>query len=103
MRIDGALPVPENQQVQKSAGSGSSAPQGQSAPITSAEDHAQLSLDSGTVQQLTAKAAQMPEIRQERVNALRQAVGRGTYQVSDQQLADAIGSELLSAGQLRLT
>jgi anti-sigma28 factor (negative regulator of flagellin synthesis) len=29
------------------------------------------------------------------VNALRQAVNDGSYQVSNQQLADAIGSDLL--------
>ena len=103
MRIDGALPVPENQQTQKVTNSGASAPQGQSAPTPTGQDQAQLSVDSGTVQQLKAKLSQLPEVRQERVNALRQAVNGGTYQVSNQQLADAIGSELLSSGQMRLT
>ena len=103
MRIDGALPVPENQQTQKVTNSGASASQGQSAPTLTGQDQAQLSVDSGTVQQLKAKLSQLPEVRQERVNALRQAVNGGTYQVSNQQLADAIGSELLSSGQMRLT
>lgn len=93
MRIDGALPVPENQQTPKAANSGASAPQSRTAALTSGQDQAQLSADSGTVQQLTAKVSQLPEVRQERVNALRQAVSSGSYQISDEQLANAIGSD----------
>ena len=47
------------------------------------------------MQQLKANLAQVPEVRQERVDALRQAMSNGSYQVSDQQLSDAIGSDLL--------
>ena len=47
------------------------------------------------MQQLKANLAQVPEVRQERVAALSQAVSSGAYQVSDQQLSDAIGSDLL--------
>ena len=103
MRIDAALPVPENQPTQKVANSGASVQQSASAPTASTQDQAQLSVDSGTVQQLKASLSQLPEVRQERVNALRQAVSKGSYQISNQQLGDAIGSDLLSTGQLRLT
>ena len=102
MRIDAALPLPENQQTPKVANSGSAAKQNRSAPATATQDKTQLSVDSATVQQLKANLSQVPEVRQERVDALRQAIGSGSYQVSDQQLSDAIGSDLL-AGQLRLT
>lgn len=103
MRIDGALPVPENQQTQKSANSGASASQGRYAPVISQQDQTQLSVDNGTVQELKAKLSQLPDVRQERVNALRQAISNGSYQVSNQQLGDAMGKDLLSSGQLRLT
>ena len=94
MRIDGALPLPENLQTQKVANSGS-APQGSPASIGSSQDQAQLSLDNNTIQQLKANLSQVPEVRQDRVDALSRAVSNGTYQVSDQQLSDAIGSDLL--------
>ena len=74
---------------------GSSAQQNRSAPVDSSQDQAQLSVDNNTIQQLKANLSQVPEVRQERVDALRQAVSSGSYQVSDQQLSDAIGSDLL--------
>jgi flagellar biosynthesis anti-sigma factor FlgM len=103
MRVDGALPLPENLQTENVASRASSAQPGfSSASIASSEDQAQLTVGGGILQQLRATLSQVPEIRQGRVDALRQAVGAGTYQISDQQLSDAIGSEML-AGQLRLT
>jgi flagellar biosynthesis anti-sigma factor FlgM len=101
MRIDAALPLPENQQPSKVASTGSSVPQNRSAPASSGQDQAQLSVDNGTIQNLKAQLGQVPEVRQDRVDALRQAISNGSYQVSDQQLADAIGSDQM-AGQLRL-
>ena len=44
---------------------------------------------------LAAQAALTPEIRQERVNQLRQAIDSGTYSVRDAQLAQAMVSDLL--------
>ncbi len=95
MRVDGALPVPENMQPDKVGRSGSSTQQSRPAPVNSGQDQAQLSVDNDTIQQLKANLSQVPEVRQERVDALRQAVSNGSYQVSDQQLSDAIGSDLL--------
>lgn len=94
MRIDGAVPLPENLQTPKTTNAGSPAPQNGTASVGSGQDQAQLSRDSGTVQQLKTMLSQVPEVRQDRVDALRQAIGNGTYQVSDQQLSDAIGSAL---------
>ena len=102
MRVDAPLSFPENLQPDKVASSGSPTQQSRPAPVDSGQDQAQLSVDSQTIQQLQTSLSQVPEVRQERVNALRQAVSNGTYKVSDQQLSDAIGSDLL-AGQLRLT
>jgi flagellar biosynthesis anti-sigma factor FlgM len=70
--------------------------------VDSDQDQAQLSVDGQAIQQLKATLSGVPEIRQERVNALRQAVSGGNYQISDQQLSDAIASDLL-AGQIGST
>ena len=96
MRVDGPLSIPENLQPDKVARSGSPTQQSSPAPVGSDQDQAQLSVDNNTIQQLKANLSQVPEIRQERVDALRQAVSNGSYQVSDQQLSDAIGSDLLA-------
>jgi negative regulator of flagellin synthesis FlgM len=95
MRIDAAFPLPENQQTSKMANSGSSVQQNRSVPAGSTQDQAQLSAPGTTVQQLKANLSQVPEVRQDRVDAVRQSLASGTYQVSDQQLSDAMGSDLL--------
>jgi flagellar biosynthesis anti-sigma factor FlgM len=97
MRIDGSFPLPESPQSDKVARSGSQTQQSSSAPVNSGQDQAQLSVGGQTIQQLNFSLSQVPEVRQERVDALRQVVSSGSYQVSDQQLSDAIGSELLGS------
>jgi negative regulator of flagellin synthesis FlgM len=101
MRVDAPLSFPENLQPQKVASSGSPTQQSRTAPVESGQDQAQLSVNNDTMRQLKASLSQVPEVRQERVEALRQAVSSGSYQVSDQQLSDAIGSDQLT-GQLQL-
>jgi flagellar biosynthesis anti-sigma factor FlgM len=54
------------------------------------EDQAELSGFHAQVRALAGQALQFPEIRQEKVNALRQAVLAGTYQPSSKQIADAV-------------
>jgi flagellar biosynthesis anti-sigma factor FlgM len=94
MRVDGPLPYPQNVQPAKVGRSGSSAQQSRPAPVESHRDQAQLSVDNATIQHLKSSLSQVPEVRQERVNALRPAVSSGSYQISDQQLSDAMGSDL---------
>ncbi len=101
MRVDGPLPLPENAQTTGVARAGSMGQSSSTLSVNSGPDEAQLSVDGQTIQGLQASLAQLPEARQEQVQALRQAVGSGNYQVSDQQLGDAMGSELLGA-QLQL-
>ena len=96
MRVDAPQSLPENTQPQKVERSGSSTHQSLATSVASNQDKAQLSVDSARVEQLKAALARVPEVRQERVDALRQALDKGTYQVTDQQLADAIHSELLT-------
>jgi flagellar biosynthesis anti-sigma factor FlgM len=95
MRVDGPLSIPENLQPDKVARAGTATQQNRPAPVGSGGDQAQLSVNNNTIQQLKANLSQVPEVRQERVAALSQAVSSGSYRVSDQQLSDAIGSDLL--------
>ncbi len=59
------------------------------------EDQAQLSGNHLQVHDLTAQALQLPEIRQEKVNALRQVVQNNNYQPGSGQVADAIFTHML--------
>jgi flagellar biosynthesis anti-sigma factor FlgM len=54
------------------------------------EDQAQLSGAHGQVQALAAQASQLPEVRQERVHALRQAILGGQYPPSPDKVAGAV-------------
>jgi anti-sigma28 factor (negative regulator of flagellin synthesis) len=49
------------------------------------------SLPAGNaIGELTMQRAQVPEVRQDHIAALRQAIERGEYHVSDRQIADAL-------------
>ena len=94
MRIDGnagAQALPEGSRSNSAVpASGDTRPAATSAP---GEDQAQLS--GSHVQALTAQALQLPEVRQEKVNALRQVVQSGNYQPDAGQTADALFRHLL--------
>ncbi len=57
-------------------------------------DHSEVALSETTVTALKAQLASLPSIRQERVQALQQAIHNGTYEVSGKQLANAIHADL---------
>jgi flagellar biosynthesis anti-sigma factor FlgM len=57
-------------------------------------DTAQLSIAQGRVQALAAQVNELLEVRQEKVGALGRAVQSGNYQVTPEQTADALLSEL---------
>jgi len=48
--------------------------------------------------QLQQRLAQTPDVRQERVDSIKQAMQAGTYNVSDSQLADAMFKEFFNRG-----
>jgi len=54
------------------------------------QDQAQLSGGHAQVAALAAQAAQLPEVREERVHALRQAVESGQYGPSPETVAGAL-------------
>ncbi|MGH9757980.1 MAG: flagellar biosynthesis anti-sigma factor FlgM [Candidatus Acidiferrales bacterium] len=74
----------------------SSAPKTSSSAGQIQSDHADLSSDGVTYTKLSSSLSSVPEIRQERVAPLRQAVQNGSYQVSDQQIAKSLQQDYLS-------
>jgi flagellar biosynthesis anti-sigma factor FlgM len=70
----------------------------QSASHTEAlgEDQAQLSGTHAQVEALTAQAGQLPEVRQEKVQALRQAVEAGRYHASPETVAGALLADVVA-------
>ncbi|MBZ5706017.1 MAG: flagellar biosynthesis anti-sigma factor FlgM [Acidobacteriia bacterium] len=59
-------------------------------------DKAQLSLDQAHLQALEAKVNGLPEVRGEKVEALRQVIREGNYEVTPEQTAEAMFAELLA-------
>jgi flagellar biosynthesis anti-sigma factor FlgM len=94
MKIDASNPFPETQPPVPKRPTGSGAQEVAGSPES---DKANLA-SSSLVSQLAAKIKQLPDIRQERVAALQKAIQNGEYQVSDQQIADAVGPHLFGKG-----
>jgi len=63
------------------------------ADASSGTDQASFSFDLGRVQSLESKVLAAPEVRQEKVGPLQQAVASGEYQVDPGKVADAIMSD----------
>src|ERR1700759_820442 len=57
------------------------------------EDRARFSANVAQTQRLRDAVAAQPEVRHDRVAQVRAAVVGGSYQVSNQQIANAIGDE----------
>jgi flagellar biosynthesis anti-sigma factor FlgM len=94
MRIDlnhGPLATTEsNRNAQNNPASASS-----SSSTALGEDQAQLSGVHVQVQALAAQASQLPEVREERVYALRQAIQGGQYQAAPEQVAGAVVAHMI--------
>jgi flagellar biosynthesis anti-sigma factor FlgM len=74
----------------------SAAPASSSSLTGLGEDQAQLSGAHTQVEALATQAAQLPEVRQERVQALRQAIQGGRYSTSSEQVAGAVFEHMLA-------
>ena len=57
-------------------------------------DKTEFSSQAQEFAKLSAQIASIPEVRQERVASLRQAIQGGTYKVSDQQIAQSMLRDL---------
>ena len=96
MKVDGFLPLPGSFQSNRADEAGHSANQSRTRKLGSIRDEAQLSVSREQVQRLEAEVARVPEVRQERVEALRTALQEGRYRVSNEQIANALFSDLLA-------
>jgi flagellar biosynthesis anti-sigma factor FlgM len=79
------------------ASSAQSAAAARSAVASVGEDQAQLSGTQVQVQALAAQALQLPEVRQDRVSALRQAFLNGQYHATSETVAGAVFGHMLAA------
>jgi flagellar biosynthesis anti-sigma factor FlgM len=64
---------------------------------TSGLDQTRFSFDQTRIQSLEAQVLAQPEIRADKVQSLRQAIGNGQYSVPASQVADAMTAELSAA------
>jgi flagellar biosynthesis anti-sigma factor FlgM len=98
MRIDlNHEPQPLSESSRSSAQSATAAAASVSASqALGGEDQAELSGAHAQVQALLAQAAQLPEVRGERVQALRQAVERGSYLTTPEAVAGALLTHMLT-------
>ena len=95
MKIDAPLAFPEQVGPQRVGTTGPSQSQNDGGRVGLSPDQAQFSVDGETVQQLKTDVAGLPDLRQDRVAALKQAIDGGSYNVSSQQIAQAMSSDLL--------
>ena len=73
-----------------SAAAGSKAQDVKQRSLAEAEDVTHLFTGSAVVQTLKAHLGKLPEIRQQKVDSLKQAIAEGRYQTHPQQIADAM-------------
>jgi negative regulator of flagellin synthesis FlgM len=64
-----------------------------STPSTDAGAHATLSSDATSVSSLVSQALKTPEVRQDKVDSLKQAVSTGQYQLDPSKIAGSILGE----------
>ncbi len=95
MKIDAPLTIPQQAEPQRVGTTGSAPTQNQGGTVALTPDSGQLSVDGEKVQQLKADLAAVPDVRQDRVAALQKAITSGSYNVSGQQIAQAMSSDLL--------
>lgn len=89
MRID--LYSSSASQISSETGSQkASAQSGAASTVTSGEDRATLTSGSASVASLVSTALTSPEIRQDKVDSLRQAVSSGQYELDPDKIAESI-------------
>ena len=94
MKIDAPLAFPEQVGPQRVGTAGPSPNQNEGARVGLSPDEVQFSVDGEKVQQLKTDLASLPDLRQDRVTALKEALEEGSYNVPGEQIAQAMSSEL---------
>jgi flagellar biosynthesis anti-sigma factor FlgM len=95
MKIDASFAFAEIVRPQRVGVTGAAPTQNQGERVGLSPDEVRFSVDGEKVQQLKADLDSLPDLRQERVAVLRQAIEAGSYKVPNQQIAQAISSDLL--------
>ncbi len=96
MRIDPQIPASENTGANRVNDAQSAATKGSStASAGQPNDTVHLSPNQAAVRQLVSQLSQVPDVRQEKVNALQLEIQAGRFQRSDEQVAGAIVGQLL--------
>ena len=94
MRIDPASGLPIDPTTGRVAGATSPPPASKSDPAANGgQDQAHISSDAQQLSRYASAVNNTPEIRQEQVDEVRNALSAGTYSVSNTQIADAILQE----------
>ncbi len=91
MRIDLNTRIPDAPDPSSSSTAGSQRAEGSTTRLS---DTAKLSSDNARVQALALQAGAAPEIRQAKVAALAKSTSDGSYQVSSEQTAEAMLSQM---------
>jgi len=109
MRVDFTnlgLEAPEKSKASRAGSAGTASASGAQTGASAATeggagvDQTSLSFDQAKVQSLATQALAAPEVRQEKVGPLQQAVASGNYTVDSGKVADAVAAELAS-GRIR--
>ena len=98
MKIDAPLNFPQQVEPKRVETAGSAPSRNPSETGAASPDLAQFSVDGEKVQQLKSSLAGVPDVRQDRVAALQQAIASGSYSVSGQKIAESMSSDLLGEG-----
>jgi negative regulator of flagellin synthesis FlgM len=93
MRIDGTNPW-NSVETFSSTQLENKKPKGDIQSSEAAADDAQFSPDASLANSLRAKLAQVPEVRQDKVDQLRQSINEGTYSATSQQIASAMLNDI---------
>lgn len=95
MKIDSFLPLPESHKPAQGGVTNASSANSRTERSGQKHDEATLSVDRDAIQLLESKLSHLPDVRQERVEALQRVISEGRYNVSSEQIAGAVLSELL--------
>jgi len=94
MKLTGIFPPIKTEKVQVKKPEGSALSKADNTALPA--DRVVLSAGSQDVQKARAILEQTPEVREDRVSALKEEIARGEYQVDPHRLADKMMGSLLS-------
>ena len=96
MRIDPQIPTTDATAVTSASNQRSGAAANTSGGVAGAPtDSVQLSSAQSVLSSLVLQLANVPDVRQQKVDALRTQIQSGQYQIHNQQVANAIVDELV--------